>query len=176
MNNNLKKTIYSAIMLALALVLPLLTANSTELGNAFCLMHIPVLLCGFVCGPLWGGALGITAPLLRTLIFSMPPFPSVAVPMAFELCAYAVTAGVLYRVFPKRLPFLYAALSISLIVGRVALAVAKYFVLGLSGNAFVLSTFITGSVFPAWPGILLQLAVVPPTVAALIKAGIIRNK
>ena len=82
MNDSLKKMIYAALCLALCMVLPFLTANNPMLGNVFCLMHIPVLLCGFICGPWWGLAVGAIAPLLRSVTIGMPPLFPTAVAMA----------------------------------------------------------------------------------------------
>ncbi len=34
-----------------------------------CPMHLPALLCGFMCGWPWGLAVGFISPLLRSMIF-----------------------------------------------------------------------------------------------------------
>ena len=52
MNKNIQKLTYSALYLAIALVLPYLTGQIPQIGSMLCPMHIPALLCGFVCG--WG--------------------------------------------------------------------------------------------------------------------------
>ena len=65
------------MFLALAMVLPFLTGQIPQIGNMLCPMHIPVLLCGFFCGPWYGGIVGGVAPLLRFVLFGMPPlFPT----------------------------------------------------------------------------------------------------
>ena len=71
--NRLRRLVYSALFLALALLLPFLTGQIPQIGSALNPMHIPVLLCGFVCGWPWGLAVGLIAPLLRHLLFGMPP-------------------------------------------------------------------------------------------------------
>ena len=71
-------------------------------------MHIPVLLCGFLCGPVWG--------LAQTVRMS------------------------------------------------------------LSGKSFTLAAFWAGAFANAWPGIVLQLALIPPLVAALKKAKLMLNE
>ena len=50
MNKNLKRMIYAALCLALCMVLPLLTGQIPEIGKRLSPMHIPVFLCGFLCG------------------------------------------------------------------------------------------------------------------------------
>ena len=55
---HIKKLTYSAICLALCLVLPFLTGQIPQIGSALCPMHLPVLLAGFLCGPWWAAAVG----------------------------------------------------------------------------------------------------------------------
>ena len=45
-----KRLVVSALMLALALVLPYFTGGIPAIGNLLLPMHLPVLLCGFLCG------------------------------------------------------------------------------------------------------------------------------
>ena len=100
--NQVRKIVIAAVCLALCLLLPFLTGNNRELGTLFSLMHLPVLLCGIICGLEYGLLVGFTAPLLRSVMFGMPPMPIVAIPMAFELAAYGLVAGFLYRRLPRR--------------------------------------------------------------------------
>lgn len=81
--NRTRKMVFAAVCLALCLILPFLTGNNRELGTLFSLMHLPVLLCGLICGLGYGFIIGFFAPLLRSILFGMPPMPIVAVPMAF---------------------------------------------------------------------------------------------
>ena len=63
-----RKLTYSALCLAMALVLPFLTGQIPEIGSMLCPMHIPALLCGFLCGWPWGLGMGLAAPLLRQAV------------------------------------------------------------------------------------------------------------
>ena len=101
-NASLLKWISSAMLLALAMVLPFMTGQIKEIGNMLCPMHIPVLLCGFTCGPLYALLVGAIAPLLRSLSFGMPNLFPEAVGMSAELMAYGFFSGLLYRLLPKR--------------------------------------------------------------------------
>ena len=92
----------SGMFLALAYVLPFLTGQIPEIGSMLCPMHIPVLLCGFVCGAPYGLVVGFIAPMLRSLTLGMPPLFSTATAMAFELAVYGLVAGLLYKALPKR--------------------------------------------------------------------------
>ena len=171
--NKLFKLTVASMLLALAFVLPYLTANNRELGNALCLMHIPVLLCGFFCGGPWGLVVGFIAPLLRFFIIGAPPMP-IAATMAFELAAYGLMSGILYRAFPKKKIFIYCSLIISMIAGRLVLGVANFVV---SGADYGLEAFWTGAVVNAIPGIILQIVLIPVVVMALEKVKFInKNK
>ena len=99
--NNLVNLALAAMFLALAYVMPFLTGQIPQVGAMLCPMHIPVILCGFVCGGPWGLAVGFVAPLLRSLTLNMPVMFPNALAMAFELAAYGLMSGILYRVFPK---------------------------------------------------------------------------
>ncbi|MDO4573109.1 MAG: ECF transporter S component, partial [Clostridia bacterium] len=53
MNNtkaNIRNLCLAAMFLALGLVLPFLTGQIPQIGNMLLPMHIPVLLCGLICG------------------------------------------------------------------------------------------------------------------------------
>ena len=101
-NKHLFKLTLSAVFLGAGLVLPFLTGQLEQIGNMLLPMHLPVLFCGLLCGPAYGGTIGFVLPLLRSLLFGMPLFYPNAVAMAFELCAYAVTIGLLYRLLRPR--------------------------------------------------------------------------
>ena len=83
----LRHMVYAAVCLALCMVLPFLTGQIPQIGSMLCPMHIPALLCGFMCGWPWGLAVGFISPLLRSVLFGMPDMFPTAVAMAFELLA-----------------------------------------------------------------------------------------
>ena len=171
-----RKLTYAALFLALALVLPFLTGQIPEIGSRLCPMHIPVLLCGFLCGWPWGLAVGFIAPLLRSLLFGMQPLFPAAVAMAFELAVYGGVAGWLYLKLPRKNISLYIALLIAMIAGRVVWGVVRLILAGLSGKTFTWAMFIAGAFVDALPGIILQIALIPLLVIALERAGLSLNK
>lgn len=171
-----RRMTYSALCLALALVLPFLTGQIPQIGSALCPMHIPVLLCGFLCGWPWGLAVGFIAPLLRSVIFGMPVMIPGAVAMAFELATYGAVAGFLYRKFQKKLPGIYVSLLIAMIAGRVVWGIARLILAGIVGNGFTFTMFISGAITTAIPGIIAQLVLIPAIVYAMGRAGLNLNK
>lgn len=172
---NVKKMVYSAVCLALCLVLPFLTGQIPQIGQALSPMHIPVFLCGFLCGWPWGLAVGLIAPILRSLLFSMPPMYPAAVAMAFELATYGLVSGLLYHLLPKKIPYIYVTLIVAMLCGRVVWGLARYIMAGLSGSSFPWSAFVAGAFTNAIPGIILHIILVPVLVIALKKAKLVLN-
>lgn len=170
-----KKMVLAALFLALGLYLPFLTGQIPQIGSMLLPMHLPVLLAGFVCGWPYGLAVGFISPLLRSMVFGMPPFPIVAVPMAFELAAYGLLTGLLYKVLPKKQPFsIYLSLVTAMVGGRVVWGIVRYAML-LTGTPITWQAFISAVFLTSIPGIILQIVLVPLLVLALERAGLIQN-
>ena len=165
-----RQLVPAALFLALAFVLPLLTGQVPKVGNMLCPMHFPVLLCGFVLGGPWGLAVGFIAPLVRSVLFGMPPMFPIAIAMAFELATYGAVAGFMYRKVQHTLPMIYATLVTSMVAGRLVWGAVRFVLAGLSGSSFPFSAFLSGAVLTAVPGIVAQLILIPLIVAALQKA------
>lgn len=157
----------SALFLAIAYLLPFLTGQIPEVGSMLSPMHFPALLSGFLCGPLWGLAVGGIAPLFRSLTLGMPVLFPKAVAMALELATYGAVAGALHRVLPKKKGFVYISLVLSMLVGRGVYGVAMAVLLGLSGGSYTLAAFLASAFTGAIPGIVLQLVLIPPLVMLL---------
>ncbi len=171
-----RKLAFGGLLLAISLVLPQLFHGTgiPRSGEIFLPMHIPVLLAGFVLGPLYGGAIGALAPLLSSLITGMPP-PARLPFMIFELAAYGLLSGLFY--YRLRLGSkpggIYISLLLAMVGGRLVyggfLLVAGAFTgtpittLGALGVAIT-----TGAV-----GILIQILLLPPIVLALRKGGLL---
>ena len=175
MNNTARKLVYCALCLALCIVLPFLTGQIPEIGNALSPMHIPVLLCGFICGAPWGAAAGFVAPLLRFALFGMPPLFPTGLAMAFELAAYGFFSGLLYKICPKKNGFVYFSLIASMLLGRVVWGAVMALIAGLGKTSFGFAAFIAGAFTNALPGIVCHIVLIPIIVIALKKAKLIAN-
>ena len=174
--NKLTKMILAGLFIAIGFLLPFLTGQIPQIGSMLSPMHIPVLLCGFVCGPFWGALVGAITPLLRSLILGMPPLFPVATAMAFELAAYGFLAGLLYTILPKKPINVYVSLILAMLIGRVVWGLAMAILMGLSGGSFGFQAFLAGAFINTWPGILLHLIIIPPIVLALERAKFIPLK
>lgn len=166
-HNPIFNMVLSALFLAMAFVLPFFTGQIPQIGAMLCPMHIPVLLCGFVCGWPWGLGVGLIAPLLRSVTLGMPPLFPTAVCMAFELATYGVVAGLLHNILPKKKGFIYVSLLVAMLVGRLVWGVAMFACLGINGGSFGFSAFFAGAVTNAIPGIVVQIVLVPVVVMVL---------
>ncbi len=165
--NSLFKMILAAFFLALAYVMPFVTGQIPEIGAMLCPLHIPVILCGFICSWPWGLAVGFIAPLLRSFMVGMPPLFPTAVCMAFELAAYGAVAGLMHKVLPKKKLYIYVSLLIAMLTGRLIWGTAMFICLGVTGGAFTFAAFIAGAFTNAIPGILVQIVLIPVLVMAL---------
>ena len=167
----LRHLVYAAVCLALCMLLPFLTGQIPQIGSALSPMHIPVLLAGFLCGPWWAMAVGFVAPMLRHVWLGMPPLIT-AIAMSFELAAYGLFSGLLYRLLPKKTVNIYVSLIGAMILGRIVWGITMVVISGVSGSAFTWSAFIAGALLNAVPGIILHIVLIPILVMALKRAKV----
>lgn len=173
MNKNIKNLTLSGMFLAIGMVLPFLTGQIQQIGNMLLPMHIPVLLCGLICGWQYGGIIGLIMPFLRNLLFGMPPMPN-AISMAFELATYGLVIGLLYgRSKWKCIISLYRSMLIAMLAGRAVWGVVQAMILGLGGSGFTVQMFMAGAFMNAIPGIILQLISIPAIMVALDRAKLV---
>ena len=175
---NTKKIVFSAIFLILGLVIPqafhyLPIANT---GSILLPMHIPVLLCGFLLGPLYGALVGILTPAFSFLITGMPPIQIMPF-MVIELFAYGLVAGIMFSILKKanKMVRIYISLIVAMILGRMVYAMSLFFatnLLGLSkiGPIAAINGFVKGV-----PGIIIQLVIIPPLVYQVRKSRLFDN-
>lgn len=175
MKQRMKDMTLSAMFLALGLVLPFVTGQIPQVGSMLLPMHIPVLLCGLICGWQYGGIVGFILPLLRFALFGMPPVFPTGVAMAFELAAYGILSGYLFsHARWQCVVSLYRCLIAAMLGGRVVWGIVQIVLSGVSGNAFTWQIFMAGAFLNAIPGIIVQLILIPTIMVALNKAGLVK--
>ena len=166
--SSIYKLVLSAMFIAVGIVLPFITGQVQLVGNMLLPMHLPVIMCGLVCGWQYGGAVGLVLPLIRSLIFGMPPLFPTAVAMAVELELYGLVAGFIFgRLQKKNVLSVYISMLPAMILGRGAWGLIQFLLLGLTGDSFTWQMFFAGAVGNAVPGIVLQLVLVPAVMAVL---------
>lgn len=174
LTRHIKKLVLSALFLSLGLVLPFFTGQIPQLGTMLLPMHLPVLLCGLVCGGAHGALVGFVLPLLRGLLFGMPPIFPAGIAMAFELMTYGLISGMLYsRSKWKCVIALYRALIPAMMAGRLVWGMVRMALTGVGGESFTWAMFLSGAFFTAIPGIALQLVFIPVMMVALGKAKMV---
>ena len=177
MKETTKKITLSAMFITIGLVLPLLTGQIPQIGNMLLPMHIPVFLCGLICGWQYGAAVGFILPLMRSVIFGMPVMFPMAVSMALELMTYGLVAGLLYGISRHQCIFaLYRSMIAAMLSGRAVWGISQVIFLNLRGTGFTWKAFLSGAFFNAIPGIIIQLMLIPAIMLALHKTGLVTFK
>ena len=172
-SKRIQNLVLAAMLTAVGIVLPFFTGQIPQIGNMLLPMHLPVLVCGLICGWQYGGIVGFVLPLLRHILFGMPPMPN-GISMAFELAAYGAIAGFVYNHSRwQRIISLYRSLVIAMVGGRIVWGAASIVVLGITGGAFTWQIFMAGAFLNAIPGIILQLVLIPALMLALHRTGLV---
>ena len=173
-NSVIKNMVVTAMCIALCVVVPIAFHVIPNAGSVFLPMHIPVLLCGLVCGWQYGLLCGLVGPVISSLLTGMPGaamLPS----MVVECGMYGCVCGLMMaHIRTGRLVTdLYISLPVAMLVGRVVSGIAKalIFAPGINLAAWATASFVTGL-----PGILVQLILLPAIVGALTQAGLIPRR
>ena len=169
-----KKIVTAGLMVALGIVLPNATAHGLGIQRNILLpMHIPVLLCGFFCGPLFGTLCGLILPFLNSILTGMPVLYPMAPLMTCELASYGLISGLLYNSFrKKRIIATYVSLISAMLGGRIIFGIAAWFMLYFDADAgkfSVITSTITGL-----PGIIIQLILIP-IIVTYVKRSILSH-
>ena len=172
---NTKKLVFTAACIALCVLLPMVVHSVPNAGSVILPMHIPVLICGLAAGWPFGLVCGLIGPLLSSLLTGMPPAP-VLPGMMVECAVYGCVSGLMMQLVRTRKLYadLYISMITAMVVGRILAGLVKAFILtpgGLTLQAWATAYFVTGI-----PGILIQLAIVPTLVYALMKAKVIPER
>lgn len=179
----INKMCLAGLFLALGWLMPFLTGQIQEFGNMLLPMHIPVMLCGFILGPVYGALIGFITPLTRSLIFGMPPLVPTALAMSFELMTYGLICGLFFylinRLF-KKVPTIvnvYISLVSAMIIGRGIWGLMFYLINFGAQNPvnFDFMYFVSGAFITAWPGIIVQLVLIPALIQLLYSTKMINN-
>ena len=170
----IKRLTLTALCIALCVVVPMAFHVIPNAGSVMLPMHIPVLLCGLVCGWQYGFLCGVLGPLVSSMLTAMPP--AAVLPGMMVECAMYGCVGGLMMVFVRTgslFADLYISLPVAMLAGRVISGVVKALILtpGLSLTAWATASFVT-----ALPGIAIQLLFLPTLIGALTKAGLIPGR
>lgn len=181
-SRGIKKLVLSAMFMAIGLVLPFITGQIQQIGSMLLPMHIPVLFCGLICGWQYGAVVGFVLPLLRYVLFGMPPIFPTGVAMSFELAVYGAVIGLIMQQLSKRnttdsgknyVRNLYLALIGAMLAGRIVWGLVRFILARATMQPFTMEMFMAGAFLTAIPGIIVQLILIPGIMAALKRAGVL---
>lgn len=162
------------MFLTLALLLPFITGQIPELGILLSPMHLPVFLCGLLCGWKYGLLVGVIAPLLRSCLFGMPPLYPDAVSMSLELATYGSVSGLLYASSRRQTVWtLLRSLIVAMLAGRAVWGVAQLCLIGAGPGAMTWDVFWTAAFASTAPGIILQLILIEAIMGLLNRTGLV---
>lgn len=166
--SNVKKLCICAICVAFCCVLPM-AFHAVGLGSILSPMHIPVLLCGLVCGGGWGAVCGVLGPVLSSL-FGMPPM-MMLFRMVPELCVYGLAGGLAMRLIRtgRTAADVYISLVIAMLLGRVAGGIASVIFYAVTTGAYSFAMFAASYFVESLPGIAAHLITVPALYLVLVK-------
>lgn len=167
-----KKSIITAVCIALCVVLPQAFHAIPNAGSIYCPMHIPVLLCGLICGWPYGLFCGLAGPLLSSLFTGMPP-AAILPPMMIECAVYGFVSGLMMKlIFTKKIYVdLYSSLIIAMLSGRIIAGITKALI--FARGEITIAAWATSYFVTALPGIIIQLALIPTIAFALMKANLV---
>ena len=181
-SKGIRKLVLSAMFMAIGLVLPFITGQIQQIGSMLLPMHIPVLFCGLICGWQYGAVVGFVLPLLRYVLFGMPPIFPTGVSMSFELAVYGAVIGLIMQQLSKRnttdsgknyVRNLYLALIGAMLAGRIVWGLVRFILARATMQPFTMETFMAGAFLTAIPGIIVQLILIPGIMAALKRVGVL---
>ena len=174
MKTHVKQMVLTALFIAIGVVLPQAFHMIPNAGSVILPMHIPVLLAGLVCGPVFGLACGVLTPALSSMITGMPPM-AILPGMLCELAVYGLVAGIVTKLIKTGKPIadIYVALITSMLAGRIVAGLVNAFL--FRAGEYNMTMWLTASFVTALPGIIIQLVAIPIVIMALRKAKLIEK-
>ncbi len=169
---HLRKTIITAICMALCVVLPMAFHAIPNGGTLFSPMHLPVFLCGLVCGWQYGLLCGIFGPVLSSFITGMPGMGYLPT-MMVELALYGFISGLLINLIHtgKKTADIYISLLSAMLIGRIITGIVRAFI--FAPGSITLQAWATGYFVSCLPGIIIQLILLPILYHALEHAKLL---
>ncbi len=181
----IKKSMITAVCLALCVVLPQAFHSIPNAGAIYCPIHIPVLLCGLICGWKYGLLCGVAGPVFSSLFTGMPAVAYLP-PMMIECAVYGAVSGVRIPHFlayagkagEEKEPVesktgvrLYIRLILAMLAGRVVSGIVKALI--FSPGSYTMTLWVTGYFLTSLPGIVIQLVLIPAILYMLRKSAVI---
>ena len=171
-----KRTTLCAVCIALCYVLPI-AFHSVGLGSVLSPMHIPVLLCGLICGGGAGLICGLVGPVLSSLLSGMPPM-MMLVRMIPELGVYGLVAGIVMKKLHtgSNAKDVYISMIVAMVAGRIVGGIATAVFFAVTSGVYSLALWFASYFVESVPAIAIHLVLVPILVFSLQKARLIPKR
>lgn len=162
-----REVVLGGLMIALGIVVPLLF-HALGTGPVWLPMHFPVLVLGMLMSPGMAALAAAITPLASAALTGMPPIaPPTAFMMTAELAAIAAAASIAHRHLGLG-PWLATAAGIA--CGRAVYALELFVLAPVLGIHLPAAAAGGAALLRGLPGLVLQMIVVPPIVAAVERA------
>lgn len=173
-----RKTALGGLFIALAIILPQTVhiIGSADLGRMLLPMHIPVLLGGFVLGPVFGLVVGAVSPVLSFLITQSPPVGRLVF-MIFELAGYGFMSGLLYRscrLYKRGFGELVSLIG-AMVFGRLLYALSLFVAADLLRVSPIGPVAVLEAVAAGIIGIIVQIILIPALVYLLKRSRVLEG-
>lgn len=170
--SSIKKMVITALFIALGIVLPLAFHAIPNAGLILLPMHIPILLCGIICGFPYGLACGLITPALASLLTGMPPV-FILPAMLCELATYGLISSLLIKYVRLKNIYtrIYVALIGAMLIGRVIFGALNALI--FSAGEYTMEIWLSAAFVTALPGIAIQIVIIPVIIIVLQKANLI---
>jgi hypothetical protein len=149
---------------ALSVLTPWLFHRIPTAGPTYLPMHFFVFAAALTCGWQAGAIVGLLTPFASYLVSGMPA-TTVLPQIAVEVTFYGIIAGFLRQKLNLRVAW---SLLGAMVGGRIALLLTIYIVQAITGHVYsplgpsaTPTAAVWNTISQAWPGILIQLALIP---------------
>lgn len=172
----IKRMCISAMCLALCIVLPMAFHTIPNGGTMFSPMHFPVMIAGLACGPFFGLLVAVFGPFLSYVCTGMPGL-SYLPSMIIECAFYGMIPYLVLKLFKFKKIYitLYIGLLIGMICGKITGGIVSAIInsRGTSENAYTIAYWFTSYIVKCWPGMILQIVLIPNITFLLLKLKLI---
>lgn len=157
-NIKLRDLIIFILLLLLSVLSYYVSKDRASLIDLFLIVQIPVFLAGFFLSPTKALIFGLIVPFVSSYLFGYPVDRAYTIISSFEFGSYAFTASLLNKKY--KINVLISQI-ISMVVGRVVSGIVVFVL--VSGSMIDLDPikYVEEGLVNAWPGIILQLILIP---------------
>lgn len=165
-----KEMIYSSILIAIGIVLPMIFHALGGAGKVFLPMHLSVIIAGYLLSPAFAILVGILTPIFSSLLTGMPVIYPILPIMVLELLTYS---GIISLILRRKKKSVFITLILAMVSGRLMAGFMVYLLTITMGLKISPMMYLKGAIVTGLPGILIQLILIPSIIYALEKTKVL---